>query len=76
MTKSMKIALAKARTTEAKASKWLSRTEYDLAIEDLANFNGSFQEWKAEIAAGRKVNDKLVYLASFLEWFHSLEEEA
>ena len=61
-------ALANARETNS-TSKWLSRVDFELALEDLVESGYSFDQWKSEIAKGRLVNNKLVYLASWLEWF-------
>jgi hypothetical protein len=64
-------ALAAARAATS-SSKWLARKDFDLAVEDLVNSGLEFEEWKSEIANGRLVNDKLVYLAAWLEWFNEL----
>jgi hypothetical protein len=63
-------ALASAKAGASSSSKWLARKDFDLAVEDLVESKLSFDEWKSEIANGRLVNNKLVYLAAWLEWFN------
>lgn len=62
-------ALASARA-DTSTSKWLARADFNLAVEDLVESGMAFDEWKSEIAKGRLVNNKLVYLAAWLEWFN------
>lgn len=71
MTDLMKKALAKAQAGTAPTSKWLARNDFNLAVEDMVEFTGSFDEWKSEIAKGRTVDGRLVYLTAFLQWLNA-----
>jgi hypothetical protein len=67
MEKAKALASARAETT---SSKWLRRDDFHLAVEDMVESGLTYDQWKSEIAKGtRLVNNKLVYLAAWLQWF-------